>query len=232
MQAESHVESQDPAAALRVIGQELADLYPLILEIEVREDQFVVTGRGLPGPSQDNRAGNNILSKIWKSLIRHDPAIDLVEWQLNSVPFARTYSQADLSRSDHDRFKQRKAPGALPEIYSLGERLRIVGRMVQAKGGELVRLTKTLKSVAFQYRDQDGVVCSEEYSAEELFRIQRQDYSQREPRSESLYNPRNPCGTPPMSVSVEVKSADSQIIDRGKNDQATSNTTCVGPWLS
>lgn len=232
MQAESHVESQDPAAALRVIGQELADLFPLILEIELKEDQFVVTGRGLPEPSEADRAGENILSKIWKSLIRHDPATDLVEWQLKSVPFARTYSQADLSRLDHDRFARRKAPGALPEIYSLGERLRIVGRMVRAKGGQLVRLTKTLKSVAFEYRDQNGVVYSEEYSAEDLFRIQRQEHSQRDPGDESLYHPRNPWCTPPMSVSVEVKYANSQITDRGKNDQPIPNGTWVGPSLS
>ena len=232
MQAESHAESQDPAAALRVIGQELADLFPLILEIELKEEQFVVTGRGLPESSQDNRAGKNILSKIWKSLIPHDSATDLVEWQLKAVPFVRTYSRADLARLDHDRFTQRKAPGALPEIYSLGERLRIVGRMVHAKGGQLVRLTKTLNSVAFEYRDQNGVVSSEEYSAADLFRIQRQEHSQRDPGDKSHYNPRTPWCTPPTPASVEVNHATSQITDRGKDDQPIPNGTCVGPSLS
>ena len=61
-----------------------------------------------------------------------------------------------------------------------GERLRIVGRLVNAKGGELVHLTKTLNSVSFQYRDKDGVLQSEEYSADDLFRIQQQYSSERE----------------------------------------------------
>ena len=188
MEAESHAESQDPAAALRVIGQELADLLPLILEIEVKEDLFVVTGRGLPEPAQAEGAGEKILSKIWRALIRHDPATDLVDWQLKSVPFTRTYSQAEISSWDHNRFENRKRASDLPDIYSLGERLRIIGRMVHAKGGNLVHLTKTLHSVAFEYRDRDGVIRSEEYSADDLFRIQRKYYSQRATESESLGN--------------------------------------------
>jgi len=186
MDIESHAESQDQTAALRVIGQELADLCPLNLEIEVKDDRFVVTGRGLPESAQADSAAAKILSKIWKALIRHDPATDLIDWQLKSVPFVRTYFQADITRSDHLRSSKRTAANDLPEIYSLGERLRIVGRMVHAKGGELIRLTKTLNSVAFEYCDRDGSVHSEEYSAEDLYRIQREFYSQRETGGESL----------------------------------------------
>ena len=74
----------------------------------------------------------------------------------------------------------------LPEIYSLGERLRIIGRLVRAKDGHLIHLTKTLTNVTFRYRDADGVVQSEDYSAEELYRVQRQFYAQRGTGSESL----------------------------------------------
>ena len=172
--------SQDLAAALRTIGQELADLLPLILKIEVKQDLFIVTGKGLPEPTQAGGGARKILKMVWNSLVRHDAANDLVDWQLKSVPFARTYSQADLRRSDNHRLEGRLGPAGLPDIYSLGERLRIVGRIVQAKGGDLVQLTKTLNSVAFEYRQPNGAVQSEEYSAEELFRLQREYYADRE----------------------------------------------------
>ena len=180
MDANSRADRQDYAAALRAIGQELADLLPLNLEIEVKEDKFVVTGKGLPESSQADIAKRNILSKVWNALIHRDPATDLVDWQLKSVPFMRTYSQDDISRWDDSHFKKRNRAADLPDIYSLGERLRIVGRLVNAKGGELVRLTKTLNSVSFQYRDKDGALQSEEYSADDLFRIQQQYSSDRE----------------------------------------------------
>ena len=173
------------ANALRVIGQELADLLPLILKIEVKQGLFIVTGKGLPEPAYANGAGK-ILSKVWKSLVRDDPATALVDWQLKSVPFTRTYSRADLSRSHNDHHKRRRSDDGLPDIYSLGERLRIVGRIVDARDGELVELTKTLNKVTFQFRTRDGIVHSNEYSADDLFRLQRAYYSRRETASESL----------------------------------------------
>ena len=179
MDTNSRADTQDYAAALRVIGQDLADLLPLNLEIALKDKTFTVTGRGLAESSQTDKAKKNILSKVWNALIHHDPATNLVEWQLNSVPFARTYSQDDISRWDENHLKKRKKAADLPDIYSLGERLRIVGRIVNAKGGDLVHLTKTLNSVAFQYRDQDGVIHSEEYSANDLFQIQQEYHSKR-----------------------------------------------------
>ncbi len=189
MNIDTHAVSHDPAAALRLIGQELADLLPLILEIEVKDDQFVVTGRGLPEPVQTEGAGQNILRKIWQAVIRHDPAADLVDWQLKSVPFTRTYSHADLLRADQQHSKKRTAADALPEIYSLGERLRIVGRLVYANGGALIHLTKTLNSLTFEYRGPDNAIHQEEYSAEDLYRLQRQYYAQREAGGETAGNP-------------------------------------------
>ena len=186
MGASIQPENQDLANSLRVIGQDLAELLPLVLNIEVKKNHFIVTGKGLPEPSQATGSGGKILGKLWRSLIHHDPATALVDWQLKSVPFARTYSQADLLRADENRFPERMAIHGLPDIYSLGERLRIVGRLIQAKGGDLVHLTKTLNSVTFQFRTQDGAVYLEEHSAAELFRLQRKYYSQRETTSESL----------------------------------------------
>ncbi len=186
MSIDNHAVSHDPAAALRVIGQELADLLPLTLEIEVKDKLFVITGRGLPEPVHAEGAGKKYLRKVWHALIRHDPAADLVDWQLKSVPFTRTYSLADLWRSDQQQAKKRTAGDGLPEIYSLGERLRIIGRLVYAQGGELIRLSKTLNTVTFDYRGPDNVIHHEEHSAEELYRMQRQYYAQRSLQTEAM----------------------------------------------
>lgn len=176
MDANSRTGTQDYAAALRVIGQELADLLPLHLEIEVKGKDFLVSGKGL---SESEAAKKNLLTKVWHALIHRDPGTDLVDWQLNSTAFNRIYTQDDLSRSDEHQFSKRTGSAELPDIYSLGERLRIVGRLLNAKGGELVHLTKTLNNVSLQYRDQTGALQSEEYSADDLFRIQQEYYSER-----------------------------------------------------
>lgn len=180
--------SHDPAAALRVIGQELADLLPLTLEIEVKDKLFVITGRGLAEPVAAEGTGKKFLRQVWHALIRHDPAVDIVDWQLKSVPFTRTYSLVDLWRSDRQQANKRTAVDGLPEIYSLGERLRIIGRLVYAKGGELIRLSKTLNSVAFDYRGPDNVIHHEEHSAEELYRMQRQYYTRQGVQSEAMHS--------------------------------------------
>jgi hypothetical protein len=104
MDSNSRTERQDCAAALRVIGQELADLLPLHLEIEIKGTDFVVSGKGL---SESETAKKNLLSKVWRALIHRDPGTDIVDWQLNSTSFSRTYSQDDLSRSDEHHFTKR-----------------------------------------------------------------------------------------------------------------------------
>lgn len=177
--SDSHPMRNDPAAALRVIGQDIPDLLPLTLEIEVDRDTFVISGRGLPEPLQEEGPAQRMVRQIWHALVRRDPSADLVDWQLKAVPFSRTYSLDDLGQSDRRHAAKRTAAGGLPEIYSLGERLRIVGRLVQAKGGELVRLSKTLTSVSFEYRGPDNALHREEHSAEEIYRMQRQFYAQR-----------------------------------------------------
>ena len=171
---------EDYASALRAIGQDVADLLPLFLEIEVKNGQFIVRGRGLAARS---KARDNVLEKlfhkVWHMLIRHDPAADIVEWQLYSQPFSLTYTKEDIERCNENGSAKRKSGTGMPEIYSLGERLRIVGRMVDFKRSHLVTLSKSLHSVSFQYLDKNGQIHLEEYSADDLYRMQQKYYAKR-----------------------------------------------------
>ncbi|HZD39735.1 MAG TPA: hypothetical protein VE131_03375, partial [Terriglobales bacterium] len=89
-----NAEIRDYAGALRAIGQDVADLLPLYLEVELKDGEFDVRGRGLaeqfPGMYSSIE---NFLRKAWNMLIRHDPEADIVQWQLCAVPFARSYTQ-------------------------------------------------------------------------------------------------------------------------------------------
>jgi len=188
--------TEDYASVLRVIGQDVEDLLPLYLQIEVTSGQFIVRGRGLVERSHmaDNPI-ENFLHKVWTMLIRRDAAADIVRWQLDSKAFARTYTQEELKCCNEKGAAQRKNGSGMPDIYSLGERLRIVGRILDAKQGQLLTLLKSLHNVSFQYLDQQGEIQSEEYSADDLYRMQQDHYANRitaEPiRTAPLQNAKN-----------------------------------------
>jgi hypothetical protein len=175
-----HTGTKDYASALRTIGQDLADLLPLYVEIQVRNGQFNVQGRGLteqfPGTCSSIE---NFLHKAWNMLIRHDPEADIVQWQLCSAPFTRTYTPADISCRNKKGSSRRNRASDIPDIYSLGERLRVVGKIVDAKQADLIDVIKNLDNVSFQYRDGSGQIHLEEYAASELYRIQREYYANR-----------------------------------------------------
>lgn len=175
-----HIGTKDYTSALRAIGQDVADLLPLYLEIEVKNGQFNVQGRGLTEKFPGMHSSiEKFLHNAWNMLIHRDPEADIVQWQLCSVPFTRTYTQADIRCCDEKGSSRRNRASDIPDIYSLGERLRIVGRIVDAKQGDLITVTKNLDGVTFQYRDGNGQIHIEEYSASELYRIQREYYANR-----------------------------------------------------
>lgn len=94
--------SVDPglcARSLRAIGQELADLYPEKLEIEMTGDDFVARGYGLDNRFAARDADENILTKIWKKIARDDRMADPVCPRSSIVTFVRTYTPADIDRT-------------------------------------------------------------------------------------------------------------------------------------
>jgi hypothetical protein len=79
-----------------------------------------------------------------------------------------------------ERGKSRRKNSPLaPDINVLGERLRAVGKMIEAKGGQLIRLAMDNYRVAFTYRDSHGEIYNEEHSTPALYRSQKGSHPRR-----------------------------------------------------
>jgi len=159
---------REHAWALRTIGQDLADLRPEYLEVVYTGQIYIVRGRTWTdqSPAKKSRA-RRIFSAFRKVSKRSAGQARESQW------FQRRYTIYEINRLDEQGLIQRKDRPVSPDIYVLGERLRTIGKMIEAKHGQLLRLTLDNKSVAFVYRDLKGMVYNEEHSTPALYRSQQ-----------------------------------------------------------
>jgi hypothetical protein len=158
------------ARALRVIGQDLADLMPENLAIELHGNEFVASG--LCTKSRINGQSSTILKKLLDkaaAIIR----VPAREPDLEFVPFNRTYNADDIDRLDRQGTNRRGAANGIPDIYTLGERLRTIGKVIDAHNGRIVRIFKDLHQIMFEYQDGQGSSRKEEMSNTELYQLQQ-----------------------------------------------------------
>jgi hypothetical protein len=73
----------------------------------------------------------------------------------------------------------RSDPSQSPDLYSLEERLRIIGRIMDQKQASLMNIRLDVNDLTFEYRDQQGEVHREVYSAKAFHKLQEQYYSER-----------------------------------------------------
>lgn len=169
------------ARVLRVIGQDLADLLPENLAIERRGDEFVANGFCTKSRMEEiewatSRAGiKRLIDRVADALIR-PPAR---EPDLEFVPFSRTYSAGDIDRLDTQATNQRGNYGGMPDIYSLGERLRTIGKVIDGQNGRIVRIFKDLHQIVFEYQDGDGKARKESLNNTELYQLQQRYATER-----------------------------------------------------
>ncbi len=162
------------ARALRVIGQDLAGLFPENLAIELDGDKFVANGL-----CAKSRVAEQSSKTSWmgvKKLI--DKISDIVrvpshEPDLEFVPFNRVYNANDINRLDEQGTNYRGDDSGMPDIYSLGERLRTIGKVIDAENGRVVKIFKDLHQIMFEYQDPDGKSRKEELSNTELYQLQQ-----------------------------------------------------------
>lgn len=169
------------ARALRAIGQDLADLVPETLTIEIRGDSFVASGTCAKSRAPGRAAATgwaglkNFAGKFFKTLFQTPrPG----EPELEFVPFHRTYNSQDIERLDALGTKQRNRTG-MPDIYTLGERLRTIGKVIDAHNGRAVRIVKDLHQVVFEYQDSNGAMHKEALNNTELYQLQQRHASER-----------------------------------------------------
>ena len=171
-------DSEEYTRALRVIGQDLADLFPERVEIETAGDKFVVRGEHRD-KSQHMVKNGGVAVPGLKKLLRRNGTADSVDTSLSIVPFARTYAAEDIDRLEEAGTLHRKTGDDKPDLYSLSERLRMIGRIVDASGGKLTKLFKDGNTAVFHYQDKNGETHREELSNLTLYKLQQQYYSQR-----------------------------------------------------
>ena len=169
------------ARTLRAIGQDLADLLPENLAIEPSGEDFIAHGmcsraRLKSAESDQGLTGlRKFSAKLRAGIIKQsarEPDLDL-------APFSRTYHPVDIDRLDEVGKQRRIGVGGIPEIYSLGERLRTIGKLVDSQNGRIIRIIKDLHHIILEYRDSAGNPRKVELDNTELYRLQRSHAGER-----------------------------------------------------
>ena len=168
------------ARVLRAIGQDLADLFPQLLEIEQQERSFVVhvrcdrkrsESKAPPQSAEASKSGlRNIIHKL--STVRLYKPPDKPE----IVNVNRTYNPIDISRIDEAGLHRRIQLGKIPDIHNLGEALRTIGRILDAEEGRLVKILRDQRHVAFEYVSRGGETKKVQLTRAELVKVQQSYY--------------------------------------------------------
>jgi hypothetical protein len=173
--------AQFHARALRAIGQDLSNLFPQSLEITVEGTTFQVVGRYVrrDAGEQGTQRDNHLLGRLRNKFVRDALVVPPVESATDSISFNRTYTSADIRGIDEARSSHRNGPDTTPDIYSLGEILRMVGRIVDSDGKRLHKLFRDNYGVSFEYEDGTGAIKKRELSSLQLYKLQQQYYGER-----------------------------------------------------
>ena len=168
------------ARALRAIGQDLGSLFPENLQIEVAGNAYIVRGKARINSAQVKRPVRmTALKKFFKRVVRKISTNSHGVRKSEPVFFDRTYKPADIDRIYGVQMADRARVGRNPDPHSLGEQLRMVGRIVQLRHGKLIKLSTNKNSVTIEYSEPNGAIRTEEISGFALYRLQQQYSSQR-----------------------------------------------------
>lgn len=172
------------ARVLRVIGQDLANLFPHQLEIVERGRTFSVHVRCDRMRSESKAANRSDqaqktglgdffhkLNTIHVGKAPEKPAI---------VSVNRSYTSIDISRIDTAGMDRRNELNKIPDIHDLGEALRTIGRILDAEGGRLVKIFRDQRRVSFEYIGTDGATKNVDMTRAELIKTQRDYYHGRD----------------------------------------------------
>ncbi|HEX7231268.1 MAG TPA: hypothetical protein VF452_12810 [Candidatus Binatia bacterium] len=169
-----HQTSEFHARALRVIGQDLARLVPENIAIELQGDTFVAHGLCAKNRMEDRVSPLSLcaVKKFLTGMARmlRPPSR---EPDLEFVPFTRTYKVSDLDHLDESATGRRGNRDDIPDIYTLGERLRTIGKVIDGHNGRIIRVFKDLHQIVFEYQDGNGQSRKEELNNTELYKLQQ-----------------------------------------------------------
>ena len=156
------------AVALRVVGQDLAQLFPRVLEIETDGTVFEARGESHPNPFETIQEG--FFARIWHKLRGIAP----IQPAAAAASFSRRYELAEIERLDQLNRVHRSDNFRRADIYSLAERLRTMGAIVDGKNGRLKHLRKDADHLVVEYWDRQNLLQSAKLTTVILYRNQQQ----------------------------------------------------------
>jgi hypothetical protein len=169
------------ARALRAIGQDLADLFPSSVEIQVYGEKFVVRGecakeRLAAKQSKPQRQG---FKDFCADMLARDVATLAGQAKTVTIRFERSYSAEDINHLDEIGMRRRFGVGKIPDIRSLAETLRTIGRLVDGQSGQLMKIHKDARRIVFEYSDGAGKSHNEMMTIPDLYKLQKSFYQKR-----------------------------------------------------
>lgn len=162
--------------ALRVIGQDLAVLFPRVLDVETDGIDFKAHGECHPNPFEAVK--ESFLNRIWRRMFHKSPEAP-TQPPPPAACFARNYDAAEIERLDRLNSAQREENSRRADVYSLSERLRTMGAIVDKKNGRLKRLHKEADRLFVEYWDQKGELQSAKLTTVIFYRNQQRFGRQR-----------------------------------------------------
>jgi hypothetical protein len=169
--------------ALRVMGQDLTNLFPKILEIDTDGMNFEARGESHPNPFE--RMKEPVFKKAWIALFHRKAVADSRPTQLEPTRFVRSYNPAEIDRLDRLHSAARTGTLQRADMYSLAERLRIMGTIVDSRNGRFKQLRKEGDRLSVEYWDPDGNLRTAKLTTVIMYRNQRRyELQRRNPPSE------------------------------------------------
>ncbi|HEX9453439.1 MAG TPA: hypothetical protein VGA27_03740 [Candidatus Binatia bacterium] len=169
------------ARALRTIGQDLSDLFPETVEIEIRGENFNVRGQcaKVRMEAREPKQARKGLKDFCIDLLARDVTSRPAKEKVTTIEFSRTYTSEDINRLDAIGMGRRFGVGKTPDIRSLAEILRTIGRLIDGQGHRLVKIYKDSRRVTFEYVDSEGKTCNEMVNQLDLHKLQKAFYEKR-----------------------------------------------------
>jgi hypothetical protein len=146
----------DYGRAMRAIGQDLTELFPKTLAIEFDGSRFIARGRSHLNPFQQYKKFS--YKDVWRRLIGRNSASATIADEPAAPEFERAYGAADIDRLDTLYSANRTGQLGRPDSYSLAERLRVMGGIVNSRQGRLKCLRKDADNLVVEYWDASGQI--------------------------------------------------------------------------
>lgn len=169
-QRESNPATATYSRVLRVIGQDIAGFFPRTLEITTDGASFETRGQCHPNPFEAVR--ESFLNRIWRRVARKASTVGIEELQPPAC-FARSYDTDEIERLDRHYNANREESSRRADTYSLSERLRTMGAIVDKKHGSLKRLHKEADRLFIEYWDAQGQLQSAKLTTVIFYRNQQ-----------------------------------------------------------